>query len=196
MAEPLAASPGRSGRRPGHGAGPRRCFRGGLEPGGVGPEIPRRHEMRRLGGGGPRTGLRAGSMSSRYLASTRESCVPRQDLERSVCMAARDGLRWQHGQHQSTAYRALPGNATPALPARPVAGVPGLQAGPPGARRDRELRGTARVLGRGHRDRLDLRPGHTLSRAAHPSPDASRRANRRGARLADRIVRLDGPAAA
>ena len=35
----------------------------GLEPGGVGPEIPRRHEMRCLGGGHARTGVRAGQVS-------------------------------------------------------------------------------------------------------------------------------------
>ena len=82
--------------------------------------------------------------------------------------AARDGLRCRHGQHQSTANQALRSNTTPACPA---AGVPGLQARSPAAHRDRPLRGAARVLGCGHRDRLDLRADHSLSRAPVASGD-------------------------
>ena len=109
---------------------------------------------------------------------------------------ARDRLRWRHGQHQSTAHRALPGSATTARRARRAAGFPGLHAGAPAAHRDRPLRGTPRVLGFGHRDRLDQRVRHGLPRAPVAPPDALGRAHRRSARLADRVVRLDGPAAA
>ena len=127
----------------------------------------------------------------------RVRCVPlasqARNMERPVGMPARDGLRWRHGQHRNPAIRALRGSPTTT---RPAAGVSGLQTRSPAAHRDRPLRGAARVLGCGHRDRLDLRAHHSLSRAAVAPGDALGRADRRSARLADRIVRLDGPAAA
>ena len=80
--------------------------------------------------------------------------------------------------------------------ARTSSPVPRLQAGPPATRRDRTLRRALGVLGRGHRDRVDLRADHFLSRAPGTPPDAVGGAGRRGARFARRVLRLDGPAAA
>ena len=75
-------------------------------------------------------------------------------------------------------------------------GVPRLQARLYDPRRHRQLRGAAGVLGCGRRHRLDLRTHQPLPRAPVPPPGPTGGAHRPGARVALRVLRPHGSAAA